>query len=68
MFLGLTQLAIGNYYNNKNLGDISTIKPSENGYIFEMYDKKRYFAEVTQLDILIGSGDIIFVKGVTELC
>lgn len=68
MFLGLTQLAIGDYYNNKNLGDISTIKPSGNGYIFEMYDKKRYFAEVTQLDILIGSGDTIFVKGVTELC
>ena len=67
MFLGLTQLAIGDYYNNENLGDISTIKPSENGYIFEMYDKKRYFAEVTQLDVLLGSGDIILVKGVMEL-
>lgn len=67
MFLGLTQLAIGDYHNNEKLGDISTIKPSENGYIFEMYDKKRYFAEVTQLDILIGSGDIIYVKGVIKL-
>ena len=53
MFLGLTKLAIGDYYNNENLGDIRAIKPSENGYIFEMYVRKRYPAEITQLDILI---------------
>lgn len=63
MFLGCTQLVKGDYYNGENLGDISTIKPHENGYIFEMYDKKTYFVEdLTTLDVLLGGGDRIFTN------
>ena len=59
MFLGATKL----YINGQDAGTISTIKPAEKGYIFEMYGGAVYKSEkITQYDILIGAGDKITIE------
>ena len=61
MFLGTTDLIIGDYYTGRNVGTISTIKKADNKYIFTMYNGDIYKATIDIIDILTGAGDRIFI-------